>query len=189
MQLVDQVSEAEDRIGADHSVAGRGLFPNLTCRWRRRPCSRPAPFHFAAGIGVWSPPNRGWENFPAMSTSAPLGSPVSAEYDPMRTAASGWSAPRRGSWRIQWAAPTNCRLRWPTGRLRSKDPQTSEAFGYIAAGLELFTPPTCIDLGQDCLPRIVTFLNAAQTSSMAVLPLPSRKTAPTVTAASHLTSA
>jgi hypothetical protein len=31
------------------------------------------------------PKKRGCENFPTMSTSAPLGSPGSAEYDPMRT--------------------------------------------------------------------------------------------------------
>ena len=47
-------------------------------------------FQFVAGRGEWSPPKRGCENFPTMSTSAPLGSPVSAEYDPMRTAAK-WS--------------------------------------------------------------------------------------------------
>ena len=50
--------------------------------------------------------------------------------------------------------------------------------GYIAAGLKPFTLPGCIDLIKLVLPRIVTFQSAAQTPSMAVLPLPSRKTAP-----------
>jgi hypothetical protein len=39
--------------------------------------------------GRGSPPKRGLDNFPAVSNYAPLGSPGSAEYGPMRTVADG----------------------------------------------------------------------------------------------------
>ena len=46
----------------------------------------------------------------------------------------GGQCPRLGSWRIQWGWAKNCRHPWPTGDgLIPRDPQTSEAFGYIAA--------------------------------------------------------
>ena len=52
----------------------------------------------------------------------------------------GGQCPRLGSWRIQWGWAKYCRHPWPTGDgLRPRDPQTSEAFGYIAAGLITLT--------------------------------------------------
>ena len=64
-------------------------------------------------------------NLPAKSNYAHLSSPASAEYDPMTTAAK-WSA-HEGAGGFNGAAPTNCRLRGPAGRFRSRDPQASEA--------------------------------------------------------------
>ena len=70
-----------------------------------------------------------------MSTSAPLGSPVSAEYDPMRTAA---------KWSVHEGAgePNGLRRRivGSVSRQVGSDPETRShrepMAGYIAAGLK-----------------------------------------------------
>jgi hypothetical protein len=101
----------------------------------------------------------------------PLGSPDGTEYGPMRTVAGSsahWELADSGGFadllvsrgsrrnRLELLRPAGIGSLW---------------LGYIAAGLKPFTLPGCSDLGQDCLLRIVTFPNAAQTPSMAVLPL------------------
>ena len=46
----------------------------------------------------------------------------------------GGQCPRLGSWRIQWGCADELSVPLADGgRLSSGDPQTSEAFGYIAA--------------------------------------------------------
>ena len=48
----------------------------------------------------------------------------------------GGQCPRLGNWRIRWGCADELSAPLAVGgRLSSKDPQTSEAFGYIAAGL------------------------------------------------------
>ena len=68
-----------------------------------------------------------------MSSSAPLGSPVSAEYDPMRTAAK-WSV-HEGA-----GGSNGCAGDLPALRQAGSDPRPAVIgslwLGYIAAGLE-----------------------------------------------------
>ena len=90
----------------------------------------PAPFYFVAGIREWSPLNRGCANFPTVSTSALLGSPVSAEYDPMRTAAK-WSV-HEGAGGSS-GLPDELSAPWAGSRFRSRDPQSSEACGWATS--------------------------------------------------------
>jgi hypothetical protein len=68
-----------------------------------------------------SPPKRGCENSSAVSTSAPLGSPVSAADDPMVRDRRWWLRPRR-----ELADPMGLRRRivGAVGRQVGSDPET-----------------------------------------------------------------
>ena len=72
-----------------------------------------------------------------MSNSAPLGSPVSAEYDPMRTACWWVVSAHAGSWRIQWGCADELSAPWPTGDGSAPETRSHrKPSGYIAAGLK-----------------------------------------------------
>jgi hypothetical protein len=90
-----------------------------------------------------------------VSSSTPLGSPVGAADDLMiRTAAGGHAT--KGAGGSNGAALTNCRRRGPTGRLSSRDPQSSEAHAHVAAGLDTLTSRAELSNEQCCFMAFVS---------------------------------